>query len=83
MVHIKLGFGMDHELSIDLILVGIPDIFALFVLNYRMNEKKNTIPKLINLLKIIEPNLKKKGEGVMLMDYSGSNNKKKRKSIKA
>ena len=24
----KLGFGMDHELSIDLILAGLPDSFA-------------------------------------------------------
>ena len=45
-----MGFGMDNELSIDLILSGLPDSFAQFVLHYRMNDKESSIPKLINLL---------------------------------
>ena len=49
----QLGFGMDNELSIDLILDGLLDSFAQFVLNYRMNDKETTIPELINLLKIV------------------------------
>ena len=43
----QLGFGMDNELSIDLILVGLPDSFAQFMLNYRMNDKETTILELI------------------------------------
>ena len=46
---------MDHELSIELIMVGLPDSFAQFVLNYRINDKETTIPELINLLKTVEP----------------------------
>ena len=45
----QLGFGMDNELSIDLILAGLPDSFVQFFLNYRMNDKETTIPELINL----------------------------------
>ena len=82
----QLGFGMDNELSIDLILVGLPDIFAQFVLNYRMNDKETTIPELINLLKTVEPTLVKEGKTVMLVKSSsskkGSKNKKKRKITK-
>ena len=79
----QLGFGMDNELSIDLILASLPDSFSQFVLNYRMNDKETTIPELINLLKTVEPTLMKEGKTVMLVNSSnskkGSKNKKKRK----
>ena len=82
----QLGFGMDNELSIDLILAGLPDSFAQFVLNYRINNKETTIPELINLLKTVEPTLMKEGKTVMLVNSSssknGSKNKKKRKITK-
>ena len=70
---------MDNELSIDLILDGLPDSFAQFVLNYKMNDKETSILELINLIKIVEPTLKKEGKTVMLVDFFGSKNKKKRK----
>ena len=73
---------MDNELSIDLILACLPDSFAQFVLNYRMNDKDTSIPELTNLLKTVEPTLKKEGKIVMLVDSSGSTNKKKRKITK-
>ena len=82
----NLGFGMDNELSIDLIMAGLPDSFAQFVLNYRMKNKETSVPEHINLLKIVEPTLKKEGKTVMLVDPSGSKksykNKKKRKITK-
>ena len=40
----QLGYWMDFELSIDLILDSLPD--------YKMNYIMSTIPNLINLLKI-------------------------------
>ena len=49
----KLGFRMDHELSIDLIMASLPDSFAQFVLNYSMNNIETSILELINLLKIV------------------------------
>ena len=79
----QLGFGMDNDLCIDLILASLPSSFAQFVLNYKMNDKETTIPKLINLLKTVEPTLMKEGKTVMLVNSSsskkGSKNKKKRK----
>ena len=82
----QLGFGMNNELTIDLILAGLPDNFAQFVLNYRMNDKETTISELINLLKTAEPTLMKEGKTVMLVKSSnykkGSKSKKKRKIIK-
>ena len=82
----QLGFGMDNELSIDLILAGLLDDFAQFVLNCRMNDKETTIPELINLLKTVEPTLVKEGKTVMLVNSfsskKGSKNKKKRKITK-
>ena len=82
----QLGFGMDNELSIDLILAGLLDSFAKFVLNYRMNDKETTILELINLLKTVEPTLMKEDKTVMLVNSSsskkGSKNKKKRKITK-
>ena len=76
--------GMDHELSINLILASLPYSFAQFLLNYRMNNIMSTIPELMNLLKIVEPSLRKEKNHVMLMDSSiskkSSKNKKKRKS---
>src|SRR5262249_36733693 len=40
-----LGFVMDHDLSIDLILQSLPDSYAQFVLNYQMNNLSTTIPE--------------------------------------
>ena len=59
----QLGYWMDFELSVDLILASLPDSFAQFVLDYRMNYIVSTIPELINVLKIVEGKLaKKKGK---------------------
>ena len=48
----QLGYWMDFELSVDLILASLRDRFAQFVLDYRMNNNVSIIPKLINLLKM-------------------------------
>ena len=59
---------MDYELSIDLILTGLPHSFAHFVFNYIMKNITSTILELINTLKIVEPTLRNKGKAVILMD---------------
>ena len=82
----QLGFGMDHELSKDLILAGLLDSFAKFVLNYKMTDKQTSILELVNFLKTVEPTLKKEGKTMMLVVSSGSKksskNNKKRKITK-
>ena len=59
----QLGYWMDLELSVDLILARLPDSFAQFVLDYRMDHIIYTISKLINVLKIDEGKIaEKKGK---------------------
>ena len=76
-----LGFVIDHELSIDLIMNNLPDSFSHFVLNYRMNNITSTIPKIINMLKTVEPSIKKEGKSMMLVDSSSSNKSSKKNKI--
>ena len=68
----QLGYYMDFELSIDLILASLPDSFAQFVLGFRMSNIVSTVLELINFLKIDESSLRKNKKHVMLMDSSGS-----------
>ena len=56
----QLGYWMDFELSIDLIMAHLPDCFVQFMLNYRMNNIMSTILDLSNLLKIVERKLVEK-----------------------
>ena len=56
----QFGYWMDFELSINLILASLPNSFAQFVLDYRMNNIISTILDLINLLKIAGRKLAKK-----------------------
>ena len=66
----QLGFVIDNELSIHLILSNLTGNFVQFVLNYHVQSKETSIPKLINLLKAVEPTLKKEAKTVMLVDSS-------------
>ena len=49
-----LGYWMDFELSVDLIMESLPDSFAQFLLDYKMNYIVSTIPEFINLLETVE-----------------------------
>ncbi|KAJ8754887.1 hypothetical protein K2173_015399 [Erythroxylum novogranatense] len=73
-----LGFVMDYELSVDLILVGLSDNYSQFGLNDRMNQISTTIPELINLLKTAEQSIKKDSKSVLVVDSSSSGSKKKK-----
>ena len=58
------------------------------MLNYHMQSKETSIPKLINLLKTVEPTLKNEAKTMVLVDSSVSkkgskNKKKKKKAMKA
>ncbi|XP_061352745.1 uncharacterized protein LOC133297595 [Gastrolobium bilobum] len=55
----SLGFIMDHELSIDLVLQSLPSSFNGFVVNYHMNKVETTLPELLNLLTTAEGAVKK------------------------
>ena len=47
----KLGYVMDNELYIDLILHSLSSTFSHFVMNFNMNKLEVTVPELCNMLK--------------------------------
>jgi hypothetical protein len=53
----QLGFVIDHELSVDLVLHSLPKNFLQFIMNYHMNKLDNI---LFNMLKTAKGILKKK-----------------------
>ena len=75
----SLGFVMDAELSVDLILQSLPDSYASFVLNYQMNKITTTIPELINMLKAEEAVKKQSSKSIMVVSSFTSSKGKKRK----
>ena len=71
--HIKrldeLGYWIDLELGIDLILARLPDSFTQFVLDYGMDHIISTLPDLIDVLKKVEGKMvKKKGKKTILKE---------------
>ena len=66
-----MGYWIDLELCIDLILAKLPDIFAQFVLDYGMDYIISTMPELIDVLKIAEGKMaEKKGKETTLKETS-------------
>jgi len=63
----QLGFVMDHELSIELILQSLPQSFSQFIMNYQMNKLDSTLPELFNMLKTAKRALKKEKYLVLLV----------------
>ncbi|KAK8694611.1 hypothetical protein V6N13_072158 [Hibiscus sabdariffa] len=63
----KMGFALNDELAIDVVLQSFPDSFNQFVLNFNMNEINKTLPQLLGMLRIPECNMKKGGSKSILM----------------
>ncbi|KAK8680628.1 hypothetical protein V6N13_109568 [Hibiscus sabdariffa] len=63
----KLGFPLNVELAIDVVLQSLPDSFNQFVLNFNMNEINKTLPQLLGMLRTAESNMKKGGSKSILM----------------
>ncbi|KAK8988373.1 hypothetical protein V6N11_061131 [Hibiscus sabdariffa] len=63
----KLGFALNDELAIDVVLQSLPDSFNQFVLNFNMNEINKTLPQLLGMLRTAEGNMKKGGSKSVLM----------------
>src|SRR5262249_54052809 len=77
----QLGFVMDHELSIDLVLQSLPESYSQFVLNFYMNKLDANLPELVNMLKTAEPSIHKdkKNKDILVV---GSSSKGKAKMPK-
>ncbi|KAK8521659.1 hypothetical protein V6N12_031550 [Hibiscus sabdariffa] len=63
----KLGFALNDELAIDVVLHSLPDSFSQFILNFNMNEIEKTLPQLLGMLRNAEGNMKKGGSKSVLM----------------
>ncbi|KAL4386179.1 hypothetical protein GQ457_09G016860 [Hibiscus cannabinus] len=63
----KLGFALNDELAIDVVLQSLPDSFSQFILNFNMNEIEKTLPQLLGMLRTVEGNMKKGGSKSVLM----------------
>ncbi|KAK8559961.1 hypothetical protein V6N12_012772 [Hibiscus sabdariffa] len=63
----KLGFALNNELAVDVVLQSLPDSFNQFVLNFNMNEINKTLPQLLGMLRTAESNMKKGGSKSILM----------------
>ncbi|KAK9042849.1 hypothetical protein V6N11_071204 [Hibiscus sabdariffa] len=63
----KLGFALNDELAIDVVLQSLPDSFSQFILNFNMNEIEKTLPQLLGMLRTAEGNIKKGGSKSVLM----------------
>ena len=82
----QLGFVMDHELSVDLVLQSLPTSYAQFVLNFNMNKLEATLPELLNMLRTAENSVSvDKGKTIMMVNSSKSagksNGTKKNKKL--
>ncbi|GAV64069.1 zf-CCHC domain-containing protein, partial [Cephalotus follicularis] len=49
-----LGFVMDHDLHVDLILTSLPKSFSQFLVNFHMNKIEVTLSELIAMLRTVE-----------------------------
>ncbi|KAL4278538.1 hypothetical protein GQ457_03G017230 [Hibiscus cannabinus] len=63
----KLGFALNDELPIDVVLQSLPDSFNQFVLNFNMNEINKTLPQLLGMLRTA----KAKGKGKKVAKSKG------------
>ncbi|KAK8596980.1 hypothetical protein V6N13_001589 [Hibiscus sabdariffa] len=63
----KLGFPINIELVIDVIMQSLSDSFNQFVLNFNMNETNKTLPQLLCFLRTAESNKKRNGSKSVLM----------------
>ncbi|KAK8681085.1 hypothetical protein V6N13_053492 [Hibiscus sabdariffa] len=73
----KLGFALNNELAINVILQSFPDSFNQFVLNFNMNEINKTLPQLLGMLRTAESNMKKGGSKSILMVREAKRKEKK------
>ncbi|KAL4290160.1 hypothetical protein GQ457_14G019690 [Hibiscus cannabinus] len=62
-----LGFALNDELAIDVVLQSLPDSFSQFILNFNMNEIEKTLPQLLGMLRTADGNMKKGGSKSVLI----------------
>ncbi|KAL4366724.1 hypothetical protein GQ457_05G028820 [Hibiscus cannabinus] len=76
----KLGFALNDELAIGVVLQSLSDSFNQFVLNFNMNEINKTLPQLLAMLRIVE--VKGKGKKVAKSKGVGKTKPKGKEALK-
>lgn len=72
---VKLGFNLDADLQIDLVLQSLPESFSHFVMNFNMNKIHATLSELMNMLVTAEGTLKINGMAMTVEKTSFSKKK--------
>ena len=54
-----LGFKMDKDLYVDLVLQSLTESYKGFVMNFNINQLDRSLPDLLNMLRVAEKDLKK------------------------
>ncbi|KAJ8758881.1 hypothetical protein K2173_002660 [Erythroxylum novogranatense] len=73
----QLGYDLNLELSIDLVLQSLTSSFSQFIMNFHMNKKEMSLAELLNMLKTAEGCLKKESSSILVVGSSSSKNKGK------
>ncbi|GAV79242.1 zf-CCHC domain-containing protein/UBN2_2 domain-containing protein, partial [Cephalotus follicularis] len=70
----QLGFVMDHDLYVDLILTSLPKSFSQFLVNFHMNKIEVSLSELIAMLRTAEADFDsgKSNTHSLLLPYSRS-----------
>lgn len=74
----QLGWTMDQELSIDLILSSLPESYSQFVLNFNMNRLETTLSGLLKMLTTAEKTIVKGKASIHLVSAKKGKQKKKK-----
>ena len=75
----QLGWTIDHDLSIDLVLTSLPKSYSQFVLNFNMNKIETTLSGLLNMLTQAEKTIMKKNlQSILSLQRKGLSKRRKR-----
>ncbi|KAK8694819.1 hypothetical protein V6N13_072363 [Hibiscus sabdariffa] len=78
----KLGFALNNELAIYVVLQSLPDSFSQFILNFNMNEIEKTMPQLLGMLRTAEGNMNKgRSKSVLMVREAKGKRKGKGKKV--
>ena len=63
-----MGFVLEQELVVDLVLQSLPKSFSSSIQNFLMNDMDKTLPQLAAMLRTVEKNMKGKGKAILMVN---------------
>ncbi|KAL4285370.1 hypothetical protein GQ457_16G019190 [Hibiscus cannabinus] len=78
----KLGFALNNELAIDIILQSLSDSFKQFILNFNMNDIDKTFLQLLGMLRTAKSNLKENGSNSIQIVHVAKERERKGQSLR-